>query len=159
MEKIKSESGITIISLIITLALIIILLGLTLPRGTKEIETTQDSVQITELQTVQVAVLNRAILHKNTNAPLIGTIINKDDVLSYAQDIGINNLVTIPENYPDSDYYVLSPDELKEIGVDNSKDSDIVNYASGEVINYTATMSNSNNPLYIIGTEKFENDL
>ena len=71
---------------------------------------------------------------------LVGTKVVDTEIQGLASEIGITP-VAIPNSYNENEraYYRLSPTDLEKIGIENSEDTYIVNYITGEVINEKAT--------------------
>ncbi len=144
MMKFKSEKGITIISLIITIIVLTIIAGVVIYMGITGAKEVNDSKLNTELQMVQHAVLEQYAKYKTTrdNAYLIGDKLEQSQVTQIANELGIQ----LDSN---KDYYKLNKAHLKEIGIKDSDDEYIVNYISGEVINFTQKRLSTKTPLYI----------
>ena len=62
----------------------------------------------------------------------------------------------IKKDDDNSNYYFLSTENggLEELGITNSEDAYIVNYETGEIINYTTKLTETGKPLYIYAIEK-----
>ena len=58
-------------------------------------------------------------------------------------------LVHIPDTYTNKDYYRLTKAHLEQIGISNVEDQYIVNYVSGEVINFSQKADSKGNPIYV----------
>lgn len=147
----KSENGITLISLVITIIVLLILSGIGLTMGTNMISTSQDKKLTSELNMVQHAVLEQYAKYKTTKDTSyikVGNKMELAEVKNIANSIGIE-LVNIPDNYSNKDYYKLDKLSLLRIGIENTEDEYIVNYVSGEVINNTKKHTNDNKALYV----------
>lgn len=153
-NKISNQTGVTLIALVITIIVLIIIAGITIGAGISGIKQTRENRLITELN-----MLNHAILERYTKASLTGEDypgvkitevgINLDTVLSeMATQSGLN--ITRKDNN-DENYYYLTNDNggLNALGITNAEDEYIVNYETGEVINYTTKWTETNQPLYI----------
>ena len=80
------------------------------------------------------------------------TIVYNDDIASLAGELEVEQIIkTFNESKPEEYYYKLAPDKLREIGITNTRDTYIVNYKTGEVINESKKKINDK-PLYLIGT-------
>lgn len=147
----KSENGITLISLVITIIVLLILSGIGLTMGTNMISTSQDKKLTSELNMVQHAVLEQYAKYKTTKDTSyikVGNKMELAEVKNIANSIGIE-LANIPETYSNKDYYKLDKLSLLKIGIENTEDEYIVNYISGEVINNTKKHTNDNKALYV----------
>ena len=91
MMKFKSEKGITIISLIITIIVLTIIAGVVIYMGITGAKEVNDSKLNTELQMVQHAVLEQYAKYKTTrdNAYLIGDKLEQSQVTQIANELGI----------------------------------------------------------------------
>lgn len=150
----RSENGITLISLVITIIVLLILSGIGLTMGTNMISTSQDKKLTSELNMVQHAVLEQYAKYQTTrdvNYIKLGNKMEQDEVKSIANSMGIE-LANIPETYSNKDYYKLDKLSLLKIGIDNTDDEYIVNYISGEVINITKKYTDDNKALYVRAT-------
>jgi Tfp pilus assembly protein PilE len=134
----NKRRGVTIVSLIIVVIVMVILAGVSITIGTKNIKTTKDSKLYAELNMVQHAVLEQYTKFQATKdiTYLLG---NKMD-LSYVENMAMNMnliLVDIPQSYTNKDYYKLDKASLMDMGITDTDDEFIVNYVSGEVLNIT----------------------
>lgn len=147
----KNNKGITLISLVITIIVLLILSGIGLTMGTNMISTSQDKKLISELNMVQHAILEQYAKYqatKDLSYIKVGNKMELADVKKIASNIGIE-LVNIPDTYSNKDYYKLDKLSLLKIGIENTEDEYIVNYISGEVINNTKKHTNDNKALYV----------
>lgn len=147
----KSNKGVTLISLVITIIVLLILSGIGLTMGTNMISTSKDKKLISELNMVQHAILEQYAKYqktKDTSYIKIGNKMELADVKDIASNMGIE-LVNIPDSYSNKDYYKLDKISLLKIGIENTEDEYIVNYISGEVINNTKKHTNDNKALYV----------
>lgn len=134
----KKNKGITIISLIVTIIILIILAGTTITITTNIIPSSKDSKYISELNIVQHAVFEQYTkynLLKNDEL-LVGDKVEESKIREIAEEFGIT-LVQIPDGYTAIDYYRLDKATLLDLGISNTEDEYIVNYTTGEVINIT----------------------
>lgn len=161
MRLTKDVKGITIPNLVIMITIMTILAAVTITTGAKQIATSEEEKLLSELEIVKYAVYEKYVLYSKTNNAdlLIGEKVSKDTVSSIASSINIE-LVTIPTSYKESEkaYYRLSPTNLSKIGVENAKDSYIVNYITGEVINETKKTTKSGKALYTYSRAIFNNN-
>lgn len=150
MGSFKQEKGITLVSLVITIILMLILAGISIFIGTGQMKTVNDSKLTTELEMVQHAVLEQYTKYKTTKDKvyLVGNKITIEEAKQIANELGIT-LASIPNTYDNKDYYRLDKASLTAIGIQESTDEYIINYISGEVMNITVKKTSSNKPLYI----------
>lgn len=164
LEKIckKSQKGITLIALVITIIVLLILAGITINMGTQAIKDSKENAVLSELGMVQNAVLQRKTKSDLTNETYPGevitsTSINLDQVI---QDINANKSAeeqkVEKKDNNNGNYYLLTNTNngLADLGIQNSEDEYIVNYETGEVINYTTKVTETGKPLYIYAREK-----
>lgn len=149
MGFLMKQKGITIISLVITVIILVIISGIGITMGTNAIKASKDNKLTSELLMVQHAVLEQYTKYQTTkdNTYLIGNKVELEQMNQIARDFNIT-LVNIPQNYSNKDYYRLDKASLLEIGIENTDDEYIVNYISGEVINITQKTT-SNTALYV----------
>lgn len=149
----KSENGITLVSLVITLIVIAILTGIGFTIGNASMIKAKDNKRKIELDIVQHAVLEQYEKFKLTEdtTKLIGFKMNLEEVKSIASQIGVT-LVSIPSTLNNADYYRLDKASLKEIGIINADDEYIINYQTGEVINKTILKTSDGKALYTKST-------
>ena len=147
------NKGITLITLIITCIVIMILVGATTIVGFDIVEKAEQQETNKQLAAVGNAVLEQYTKYIKTKDTtyLIGTKYKKTD--SYIQEtinkVGIE-LVQIPSNYAEDlvSYYKLSTLQLKQMGIEDSKYTYIVNYLTGEVINQTKALAGEKYYMY-----------
>lgn len=147
----KSNKGITLIALVITMIILLILGGISLTVGNNMIEEAQDKKLTSELNMVQHAILEQYAKYqttKDTSYIKVGNKMELTEVRNIANSMGIE-LVNIPNNYSNKDYYKLDKLSLLKIGIENTEDEYIVNYISGEVINNTKKHTSDNKALYV----------
>ncbi len=148
------KNGVTLISLVITIVVILILASITIYTGTANIRETKDSVAKTELQLVQQVILEKYAKYNLTNDEtlLVGEkITNFDDIDEVIQQIKDKTGITIELKDPNiENYYLLNMDSLATMGITNTEDEYIINYKTGEVINKTKlSTGKSKEPLYL----------
>ena len=142
----KNEKGITLVALVGLVAVLVILAGVTLGELGRNKKETKSDVAKSELMMVQNAVLQRKTQGNLTSADyeeLPGKNISKSEVQGIAKD------VTLSGN--DGEYKLLEKDDLEQLGITNTKDSYIVNYNTGEVLNKTR-YNEFDEPLYVTST-------
>ncbi len=153
----KKEKGVTLISLVVTIVIIIILAGITLKIGSKDTKFAEDNAALTEIAMVQNAILQRKTKVELTGENYPGVIISQSgiDINSVIEEMNSkkakdeNNIQLQDENL--DNYYFLSTSNggLEELGITNSDSDYIVNYKTGEVINYTNQVTKNGKLLYI----------
>ncbi|MBR2289143.1 MAG: hypothetical protein IJ867_00575 [Clostridia bacterium] len=156
-----NKNGITLVSLVITIVVLMIILGITLNYGLSEIHDVANKKTESELTIVQEAVMQRYALVKSkdqlgitaddsdTDKPegFIGTRVLPSTIVS-KMGTGVSPMksyTTLAGLYYEEYYYQLSEADLADLGIekgDDSKISDdvsakdreyIVNYLTGEV--------------------------
>lgn len=149
MYKFKTQKGITLVSLVITIIILLIISSIGINFGISGINSTKDSKLESELNMVQHAILEQYTKYKTTKdiVYLVGNKVQKEQLNGITQELGIT-LVNIPDTYSNKDYYKLDKASLKEIGIQDTNDEYIINYISGEVINITKKRLSNNTPLY-----------
>ncbi len=149
MYKLKTQKGITLVSLVITIIILLIISSIGINFGINGINSTKDSKLEAELNMVQHAILEQYAKYKTTKdiVYLVGNKVSEEQLKDITSELGIT-LVNIPDTYSNKDYYKLDKASLNEIGIRDTYDEYIVNYISGEVINITQKKLSNNNPLY-----------
>lgn len=145
----KKQKGITMISLVITVIVLIIISGIGITMGIDAIKSSKDNKLTSELMMVQHAVLEQYTKYQTTkdSTYLVGNKLTLEEINKIAEDFNIT-LVDIPQKYLNKEYYRLDKASLLQIGIENTDDEYIVNYVSGEVINITQKTT-SNTVLYV----------
>ena len=150
----KSIKGITLISLVITIVVLLILAGVTINGSIQGINDAKDKKYWSELKTVQHAILERDTkykLTKDTNL-LVGSELTNSQLPSSI------NWILKDDTSGDKEkaYYLLTTGALNTLGLkqevedDDYKDEFIVNYFTGEVYNNTTKKDKKDNKdLYI----------
>lgn len=149
MYRLKTQKGITLISLVVTVIILLIISLVAVNFGISGISNIKDSKLESELNMVQHAVLEQYTKYKTTKdiAFLVGTKVSEEQLSKITTELGIT-LVTIPNTYSNKEYYKLDKASLSEIGIQETDDEYIINYISGEVINITQKRLSDNTPLY-----------
>ncbi len=152
MKEKKNQKGVTIVSLVITVIVLMIVAGIGVKVGTDQITKTKDNTVVSELSMVQHAILEQYTKYKTTkNANyLVGNMVSGEELNSITSTLGVT-LVTIPSSYSEKEraYYKLDKASLLEIGIKNTDDEYVVNYISGEVMNITKKATSEGNALYV----------
>lgn len=152
MIRKKNQKGVTIVSLVITVIVLMIVAGIGVKVGTDQITKTKDNTVVSELSMVQHAILEQYTKYKTTkNANyLVGNMVSREELNSITSTLGVT-LVTVPSSYLEKEraYYKLDKASLLEIGIKNTDDEYVVNYISGEVMNITKKATSEGNALYV----------
>lgn len=145
----KSEKGVTIVALVITVVVLLILVTASINFGLNGISSVEDSKLTAEVEMVGHAILEQYTKYKTTKdtSYLVGTKITDEEAKKYASELGVE-LVNIPSSYTNKEYRLLNKEALETIGIQDSDYEYIINYISGEVMNVTKKKTSSNNPLY-----------
>lgn len=130
----KTMHGITLISLIITIVVMIILAAFSLNFGLDYKKDVNENKCKADLLLVQQAVQRQYLKYKTAGDENIkkGT---HNPSLSFCSELGLNL---------NGDYYELGPRNLEEIGVERASDTYIVDYETCEVINKTQIVEKHN---------------
>lgn len=164
MALTKKNKGVTLIAFVITILLILIIAGVSTQVGRDNITKTQDSILITELEQVKHFVGESYMNYLKTNNEgfLVGTEVEDSTAANLIKPVSI---IEIPEEYyknglklPLAKFYELTPVDLVKIGVEDSKNTYIVNYLTGEVINKTQQTTSSGHLLYTYSRKVFNNN-
>lgn len=153
MRYIKNENGITLVSLVITIIILLILATISIDWGKTSLTQSEDNKLQAELEMVHHAVLETYTKHK-TQAQVIKQDLPGNIIADINNESGIPN--DIKQNMTGIYYKLSEKDQFKKIGMKNVKDTYIVNYETGEVVNITSTKSDKT-VLYIAGVSN-END-
>ena len=161
---IKNQKGVTLIALAATIIVLIILAGIVLNVGRDGIKKSEKHILLSELGMVQNAVLQRKTKVDLTNEGYPGQKITEAgiDLDTVIQEINSMRAegeeVVNRKDTNDENYYLLTNDNggLSNLGIKSAKDDStavrddyIVNFETGEVINYTTRVTDDGTPLYI----------
>lgn len=140
----KSEKGITLLVLMITVVILSILAGVSISAGIASSRDMLEKNKQSELNMVQHAILEQYQKYKVTNdtSEIIGDPVSKSTV-----DSSLPATVTKPTKA--DGYFSLVPEQLKQIGIKRAKDTYFVNYETGMVYNKTARTTTSGEALYL----------
>ena len=160
-KVINSEKGITLLALVITIVVLIILASITVNIGKEGIKESKEDAMLSELAMVQNAILQRKTKADLTQEDYPGETmatagINLEEVIEEINDNKASGEEEISKKDSDNNhYYFLSTENggLEALGITNSEDAYIVNYETGEVINYTTKLTGTGKPLYIYARE------
>ena len=162
----RKNSGITIIALAITIILLLIIASVTISIGMNSLRDSKENLKISELEMLQQAILENYTKYKTTNNDIyiLGkeknrTQVSYSDMQTLINEINSKNTTEENITLKVSDYtsgaldismyyYELSQEDLEEMGVSNTDETYIVNFATGEVINKTLQVTGSGKPLY-----------
>lgn len=147
--NIRENNGITLVTLVITIILLIIISGISITGTISNQKEAESSTQIEELIMVQHAILERYTKSQLTKEALPGTQIEKQEVEAIISEINTTTGEII--QLKGTEYYRLNESNLKSLGItgEKAKDTYIVNYKTGEVINETIKVTKTNKALYI----------
>ena len=161
--NIRKNQGITLIVLVITIIVLLIIVGVSITgtlRGHKE---TEEASDISELNMIQHAILQRytkAQLTKETlpgtTETLPGTTIEQSQVEEIIKYINENTNPKVSIVLKGTEYKQLSTADLEILGVTKEDDTFIVNYKTGEVINASKKVTKSGKALYTYSKEERE---
>ena len=161
-KVINKEKGITLLALVVTIIMLIILASTIVNIGQNEIKESEENARLSELGIVQNAILQRQTKADLTDEDypgetIIEANINLEKTIEEMNDHRASGEEEIIKKDDDnSNYYFLSTENggLEELGITNSEDAYIVNYETGEIINYTTKLTETGKPLYIYAIEK-----
>ena len=161
-KVINNEKGITLLALVITIVVLIILASITVNIGKEGIKESKEDAMLSELAMVQNAILQRKTKADLTQEDYPGETIatagiNLEEVIEEINDNRASGEEEISKKDSDNNhYYFLSTENggLEALGITNSEDAYIVNYETGEVINYTTKLTGTGKPLYIYAREQ-----
>ncbi len=158
--NLKNEKGITLIALVVTILVLLILAAITINVGKQSIKDAREDTLLSELGMVQNAVLQRKTKADLTDEAYPGDKVDIATVNSViaeinSQQIGENIKLKDNSAGKDNNYYLLttSNNGLNNLGISKSENEYIVNYETGEVINFTTKVTESRKPLYIYAKE------
>ena len=161
-KEMDHEKGITLLALVTTIIVLIILVSTIVNISQNGIKESKEDTMLSELGIVQNAILQRKTKADLTDEDYPGeTIIEANINLEKTIEEINNNRASgeeeiIKKDDDNSNYYFLSTENggLEELGITNSEDAYIVNYETGEVINYTTKLTETGKPLYIYAREQ-----
>lgn len=151
MQMLKNNKGVTLIALVVTIIIMLIIAGVTLSTGLIGTDDATANSQVTELNMVAHAILERytrASITKEEKYPGVKT--SAEDLATMESEIGNNGII---KKGNAEDYHTLTPDNgLKDLGITNVVDTYIVNYKTGEAFNLTKIKTKNAQLLYISNT-------
>lgn len=149
--NIRKNEGITLITLVITIILLLIIAGISITGTLRGHEETEETTQISELNMIQHAIFERYTKAQLTKETLPGTAIKKAQVQTIIDEI--NSISGEGITLKGTEYKQLSADDLENLGITKEKDTFIVNYKTGEVINASRKVTKLGKALYIYSKE------
>jgi Tfp pilus assembly protein PilE len=126
---VKQNHGITLVSLVITIIVLIIITGIAIFAGTSTIKSTKIAGFMTELELIQEKV--NTIYEKRK--------LNKEDINYYSslgQNISIidsSKLANLLNGVSEEGYYYFSKEDLKKLELDNISQEVIINFETRDV--------------------------
>ena len=148
--NIRKNQGITIITLVITIIVLLIISTITITGNMQNHKNVEEQSQINELKIIQHAILERNVKSQLTKEKLPGKEIDIEEVEKIVEEINKKieqthesiNLKAIGE------YKRLNKTDLENLGIEKEDNVFIVNYQTGEVINETIKVTKSGKALY-----------
>lgn len=126
LQHLTSTKAIALSTLVITIIVLLIIAGVSITIGNYSIENYKDNTLESEIKMVQTAVHSQYEKYLATK--------DKDLLVGKQCDKNGNEITN-------GEYNLLKPEDLQKIGMQNPKDTYIVNYKTGEVINQTSKKS------------------
>ena len=129
----KNNKGVSLISLVITIILILIIASISIYYGvTKNIDNTTETVSYNEIMDVEEAISQRSLMNKlnSSTYPLVGTPLTDSDPLVISET-----------SYGDG-WYKLEESDFSKLSLENVKKSYIVNYKDNLVVSTSPIVYN-----------------
>lgn len=145
--NIRENKGITIVTLVITIILLIIISGISITGTITNKKEVEASKQITELKMIQHAILQKYTASLLTKEILPGELIDNEQLNEIVNEINSKTVNNI--NLKGTEYKELNTNDLEKLGITGQEDVYIVNYMTGEVINKTQKVTKTGVALYI----------
>ena len=159
----KDNKGITLIVLVITIIILFIIASVGTYSGLEALKDAKEKTQISEVNMLKQAVVENYTKYETTKNEMYirGTKVNYSDMQSLVNEINskksskeetislkvdnydVNGSTDISEYY-----YELTADDLNEMELSQLKETFIVNYKTGEVINKDLKVTINGIPLY-----------
>ena len=149
--NLRKNKGITMVALVITIIILLNLAGISVTGVIRGIDETNESTQISQLEMVQHALLERktkADLTKEKLETLPGTTADYTELQNLINEINTMSSANITLRGNKEDYKELSTADLKELGIEKETNTFIVSYKTGEVINKTQKVTKAGRALY-----------
>lgn len=165
-EIVKSQNGITLIALVVTIIVLIILASIgigELSNNKEDVAQTKNTIALSELSKVQQVIIENYLkyvqLKNDSVLTNVGTKIEEveeyNEINNKLKQISEDNFsLSVPFSEDvDKSYYKLSGENLKALGLENIHNNDVyvVNYSTGEVFNYTQKKTATGEVLYVKG--------
>lgn len=147
----KENKGITLIVLVLTIIIMLIIAGISISRTITVKDEAEESIQISSLEMVQHAILERYTKSKLTKEELPGNPVTISQVQEIINEINIKTGENI--TLKGTKYYELKKKDLEKLGITQEKNIFIVNYLTGEVINKTLKVTKAGAALYTYSKE------
>ena len=129
----KNNKGITLIALAVTVIVLLILAGVSINSGITDIGDSSESKDEIEARMVYNAICQRYTKASLTGETLPGQNIGIEAEINSFKTATAEEIIT--EDL--EDYYKLEESSLLELGIEQEKDTYIVNYKEGKVFNLT----------------------
>ena len=144
---IKNNEGVTLITLVVTVIVLSILIGIGIPTANTVLQDTKK-----DRLSIELGLVRQAIMEQYGKAFAVGKTEKtaEEERVSFYQEIeqfyqkNQNYNCTYQEDY----YYRLDPEKLSQIGIKNAVHTYIVNYKTGEVYNETKQLNGNSELLY-----------
>lgn len=146
--NLRKNRGITMVALVITIIVLLILAGISITGVIRGVDETKESSQISQLNMIQHALLERKTKADITKEELPGTTVNFTELQNIINEINQKTSANITLRGNKEDYKELSESDLKDLGISEDKNIYIVNYETGEVINKTEKVTKAGRALY-----------
>lgn len=165
--KMKSNKGITLIALAVTIIVIIIIASVGTYSGVQALRDSKEDAQLSEVRMIQQAVLENYTKYKTTGNDMYlrGKKVEFQDAKNLIDEINEKSseeniemkIHGNPQNgYHQSQYvreiayYELMDEDLKQMGISQVEGGTfVVNYITGEVINQKLKVTRTGKPLYV----------
>lgn len=157
MERMKSEKGVTLVALIITVIVLGIIASISIGAIENPKAEAKENKGISEMYMIQHVLLERYKKWElvKDDSILVGTKISTSSELATMLS-GVDSTESPKVTYTSSDtltsdkyYYRATPEQLENLGVTKIEDTYIINYYTGEVFNETQKLSAQGSVLYI----------
>lgn len=145
--NVRKNKGITLITLVITMVLLLLIAGISITGTLRGHEETKEATQISELNIIQHALYERYTRAALTKEELPGTVVEISEVETLINEI--NSLSGQSINLKGTEYKELNASDLEKLGIEKEDDTFIVNYKTGEVINKSQKVTKSGKALYV----------
>ena len=147
----KNTKGITLIALAITIIILLIIAGISITGTIMLKDKAKENIQISSLEMVQHAILERYTKAQLTIEELPGTPLELSEVQAIMKEINSETGENI--TLKGIEYYELTQKDLEKLGITGEENIFIVNYSTGEVINKTLKVTKEGKALYTYSKE------